>query len=131
MISVETGVVSDGLSTSVLPAASAGAHFRLLDFELAGNAAPVFGCFDNTKNPLVSLDAAVASLHQPDLATFVYQAKAWVRRDATKLEIRRVPDLTADGAMAIWLYTAESPLYTRLNESLRSLDRAFRPTPPG
>jgi hypothetical protein len=34
-----------------------------------------------------------------------------------------VPGMTADRAMAIWLYTCDSQLYVQLNNALRSADR--------
>ena len=91
---------------------------RLTDDACCAVLPPLTGCFDDELNPLVSFDAAVAS--QPDnLSAFAYQAKQWARRDATVAAIAAVPGLTADGAMAIWTYTADSPLYVHLNEQLR------------
>jgi hypothetical protein len=98
------------------------ASSRLLDFLHSATLPPLRGCFNDASNPLVGLDEALA--RQPDdLAAEVWSAKQWVRAAATREAIGRVPGLTDDGAMAIWLYTAESPLYRGLNAKLRAANR--------
>ena len=95
---------------------------RLLVFHAEVAASPIRGCFDDKTNPLVSLKDALTS-QASSLADFMYTCKLWLQETPTKEAIKNVPNLSDDGAMSIWMYTAESPLYTNLNDALRALDR--------
>jgi hypothetical protein len=86
---------------------------------------PIRGVFDDTHNPEVSIADALARV-PIDLADYLFAAKRWVTRSgkSTLKGPDAVPGMTADRAMAIWLYACNSPLYARLNEALRSADRS-------
>jgi|EP01047_Picozoa_sp_COSAG01_P020198 hypothetical protein len=49
--------------------------------------------------------------------------KQFLKQKDTKAFIASYPDLTVDGAAAIYLYTSETPLYHQLNQSLRDRNR--------
>lgn len=82
---------------------------------------PIVGLFSES-NPIVPIDAAVAPVGL-DLAAQLYTAKKWGKKVGKKA-IEGVPKMTLDMALAIWLYTAESPLYPTLNSLLRATDRS-------
>jgi len=70
---------------------------------------PVRGVFDDSHNPEVPITEALARVPL-DLTADLYAAKSWVRSTLAKKEIGKVPDMTPDTAMAIWLYVlASSP----------------------
>jgi len=94
-------------------------EFVHLEVELS----PIRGIFDDTHNPEVSIADAIARV-PIHLADYLFSAKRWVVRSgkSTLEGPDAVPGMTADRAMAIWLYACNSPLYARLNEALRSAD---------
>ena len=98
---------------------------RAVDFgdPVPDSLAPIIGVFDEKANPLISFTQAVAAMPL-ELSSFVWSAKKFARSAAGKAAIAARPGMADDGAMAIWLYTAESPLYVRLNELLRGGDRS-------
>ena len=110
------------ISDPVDSASTSSGSARLVDFKHVDGLAAVRGVFDDASNPLVSLDTAIAR-QSDNLDADVWSAKNWARLVSTKGEIAKVPRLSADMAMAIWLYTAESPLYVHLNATLRTANR--------
>ena len=97
---------------------------RCVAFEDSGAdlVGPVKGLFDDEKNPRVSIEKAVEALPF-DLSSDLWVMKKFLKAKDTKAAIAACPDLTVDGAAAIYLFTCESPLY-QLNEKLRARNRA-------
>jgi len=104
--------------------ASAVACARITEYEhVEDMLCPIRGCFDDNHNPLVSIDDAIAK--QPDdLVDFLWAAKKFARKASTKAEMAKVAGMTACMVAAVWMFTAESPLYRNLNAALRAADRS-------
>ena len=83
---------------------------------------PIYGIFDNIKNPILSITEAIDGIPL-DLTAFLYQAKKFVDSVSGKKAIAVVPGMTPDMAAAIWMYTCESQLYKTLNMLLRARER--------
>ena len=105
------------------PAAQAG---RFNDFtHIEGMRNPIIGLFDNAANPEVSISDAVNQLpFAAELKAQLWTAKQWVKKTLAKTAMAAVSGMTADLAVAIWLYTCECRLYPELNAKLRSESRA-------
>ena len=103
--------------------------YRFLAYEPASDiASPIHGLYDDVKNPLVSIEEAVAPLADAlsfdfaeELSKLFLKAKC---PDYAKA-IAAVPALTMDMAIAMTLYTADVPVYKKLNEVLRAEDRPY------
>jgi len=105
------------------PTAEAAARGRFTDFvHVHDEPCPIVGLFDKKHNPEVSIEAAVAATGI-DLSKQLFSGRRWIEKGG-KAAVASVPEMTADMGLAIWLYTAESPLYPRLNGLLRGKDRA-------
>ena len=83
---------------------------------------PIYGLFDDDKNPLVSVAQAILTL-KFDLTLFMETAEEFVDADSVGKLINSIPNFTREDALAIHMYTQESPLYPALNTALRSKDR--------
>eukprot|EP00931_Biecheleriopsis_adriatica_P093730 TRINITY_DN6745_c0_g1_i7.p1 TRINITY_DN6745_c0_g1~~TRINITY_DN6745_c0_g1_i7.p1 ORF type:complete len:493 (-),score=88.72 TRINITY_DN6745_c0_g1_i7:40-1422(-) len=114
---------AEAASAAPQAAAAAAASARITEYEhVALPLAPVRGCFDDGRNPLVSIDDAIA--RQPDdLRAELWSAKQFADDPGIRAEMSRVVGLTLCMVAAIWMYTTESPLYHKLNEALRNRDR--------
>jgi hypothetical protein len=112
---------SDSVSSSFAAVAGRFTEFVHLEVDLS----PIRGVFNDTHNPEVSIADALARV-PIDLADYLFAANRWARRSGKPMieGPDAVPDMTADRAMAIWLYTCNSPLYAMLNVALRSADRS-------
>jgi hypothetical protein len=96
---------------------------RFNDFIHVGSElSPIRGVFDPASNPEVSIDDATTRTGIA-LKSELFMAKRWARKPAGKTVIGNVAELTPDQAIAVWLYTCESPLYRELNRVLRAADR--------
>lgn len=97
-------------------------HSRLLSFENSTDTilSPIMGVFDDSKNPLVDIDRACQFMPF-NLVAFLYQSGVFASKK--KAIVDAVPGLTSEEARAIYMYSAESPLYPALNSALRVADR--------
>ena len=104
--------------------AAAGVVARLTDYtHISTMLSPMSGIF-REDNPELSVSDALAPLIVPlQLDALLWTAQQAMRKKATKALIAAVPGFTADCGAAVYMYTAESPLYRRLNAALRSADR--------
>jgi len=110
----------------------AGGH--LLDFDVADTKlAPIEGVHDDTHNPMVSAEAAIErfppALIAPLRKKLLWAMDIFSPGTVTARLIDRIPGLTIEGAVAIYLYTVEnsdgSPnLYQEFNKAMRSSNRA-------
>ncbi len=85
---------------------------------------PIVGIFDE-RNPLLSIKQAAQYLPEYpkyDIQKDVVKAIERMRREDMRRKIASVPGMTESGAVAIWLYTLDGPLYRDLNGRLRSQD---------
>eukprot|EP00931_Biecheleriopsis_adriatica_P093727 TRINITY_DN6745_c0_g1_i4.p1 TRINITY_DN6745_c0_g1~~TRINITY_DN6745_c0_g1_i4.p1 ORF type:complete len:493 (-),score=88.17 TRINITY_DN6745_c0_g1_i4:38-1420(-) len=114
---------AEAASAAPQAAAAAAASARITEYEhVALPLSPIRGCFDDSRNPLVSIDDAIA--RQPDdLRGELWAAKQFARDPGIRAKTARVIGLTMCMVVAIWMYTTESPLYHKLNAALRSRDR--------
>lgn len=101
-----------------------GTPSRLNSFEQTQQVfAPIHGVFDNEKNPLVSIDRAIDSFPF-DFRGHLIGAKRWCQTSPIQTAMSQYPKLSPDMAMSIWMYTTESDLHGKLNQSLRSKSRS-------
>ena len=96
---------------------------RLTDYTHVSDLVPLSGIFTES-NPLLSARGSLAAHIGPmQLEGLLWTAEQAMRKKAKKALIAAVPGFTADCGVAVYMYTAESPLYPRLNAALRSADR--------
>ncbi len=88
---------------------------------MSSNGMPFQEIFDDSKNPLVSLENAVTSFPF-DCKRYMFKLKQHLMETETKEKIHSVPGMSEDFAGSIWLYTIESPLYKEMNAKLREGD---------
>ena len=91
---------------------------------------PVTGMFDD-RNPLLSIKQAAR--YFPTFSNYSINSKVRkgirkMRSDFMRQQIASVQGLSESGAVALWLYTLEGPLYRDLNARLRSQDWPYLET---
>ena len=86
---------------------------------------PIFGVFDAPPMPVEAAVAAAAPALLPILDALLYTSKQNLKQAGVKAALARdaARGMTPDHARALYLYTADSPLYQELNGTLREQDR--------
>ena len=94
------------------------------DVEKVNHWKPIVGIFDE-QNPLLSIKQAgqyLPSYPNYDIHKHIAKGIDKMRESEMKQKIAAVPGLTESGAVAIWVYTLDGPLYQDLNGRLCGQD---------
>ena len=85
------------------------------------NLIPFQDIFDDSKNPLVTLEEAVTHFDF-DLKKHMFKLKRHLVTPEIQEKLQSVRGMNVDMAGSIWLYTIESPLFKEINSKLREGD---------